>query len=59
MHQGNRRGIGPRIRVKSRGENAGKGHGPAGTRTNLHRHRPADRGMTEGCGRVVVWRMSP
>ena len=49
--------MGPRIRGKKRGENAGKGHGPAGTCDNLH--RPPDGGTTEGGGRVVVWAHEP
>jgi hypothetical protein len=57
VHQGNRRGMGPCIWGKKRGDNAGKGQGPAGTCDNLH--RPTDGGTTEGGGRVLVWRMSP
>jgi len=56
-HPGHRRGMGPRLGGKRRGENAGKGYGPAGTCDHLH--RPPDGGTTEGGGRGVVGRMSP
>jgi hypothetical protein len=44
------------MRGKIRGDNAGKGHLPAGTDDNLQ--RLAGVGTTEAVERVVVWHMS-
>ena len=56
VHQGRRRGLGPSMRRKIRGDNAGKGHLPAGTGDNLQ--RLAGVGITEAGERDLVWRMS-
>jgi hypothetical protein len=56
VHSCGRRDTGPSIQGKTRGDNVGNGHHPAGAGSNLQ--RPADRGTTEGGGRVLVGRMS-
>ena len=56
-HLASHRGTGPGIRGRTRRDNVGKGHLPAGAGSNLQ--RPAARGHAEGGGRVMVWRMSP
>jgi hypothetical protein len=48
VHQRNHRGMGPSIWGKIRGDNAGKGHVPAGTCDNLH--RPTDGGRPRKVG---------
>jgi len=57
MHRSGRRGMGPGIQRRVRRDNVGKGHLPAGAGGNLR--RPAVRGIAEGGGRDLVWRMSP
>ncbi len=51
------RSTSPSMQGKTRRDNVGKDHLPAGTGDNLQ--RPTARGTTEGGGRVMVWRMSP
>ena len=57
VHLSDHRGTGPSIQGRIRRDNVGKGHRPAGAGSDLQ--RPAKRGMTEGGGRELVWRMSP
>ena len=56
VHREGCRGTGPGIQGNVRRDNVGKDHLPAGAGGNLQ--GPADRGMTEGGGRDLVWRMS-
>jgi len=54
---GTHQGRGPGIRGKTRRDNVGKGHFPAGTRNNLQRLWLRAIGVV--LERNVVWRMSP
>ncbi len=56
VHLTGRRGIGPSIQGRTRRDNVGKGHLPAGADSNLQ--RPAKRGNAEVGRRDLVWRMS-
>ena len=56
-HPARRRVRGPGIQGRTRRDNVGKSHLPAGTDNNLP--RPADRGRTEGGRRDLVWRITP
>ncbi len=49
--------MGPSNQGKIRRDNVGKGHLPAGARSNLQ--RLAHQGRTVGGERIMVWRMSP
>ena len=57
VHRATRRDRGSSTQGKTRRDNAGKGHLPAGAGSN--QQRPAVRGTTEGSGRDLVWRMGP
>jgi len=57
-HLASCRGTGPSIQGRTRRDNVGKGHLPAGTGNNLQRPHPIRR-EPKWAGRDLVWRMSP